>query len=87
MPFAAGQVPIVTENLYLTGPDDNYAEPGTHFRHAGVANAGFLDGHVETWRPVEARPPKSWNAVAGELARKNGIGYLHATSVELYRPN
>jgi prepilin-type N-terminal cleavage/methylation domain-containing protein/prepilin-type processing-associated H-X9-DG protein len=87
MPYLAGQVPIVTENLYLTGPDDNYAEPGTHFRHAGLANVGFLDGHVEAMRQVDAPVPGSWDAVAGALAKKVGVGYLNRTSVELYRPN
>jgi prepilin-type N-terminal cleavage/methylation domain-containing protein/prepilin-type processing-associated H-X9-DG protein len=89
VPYLPGQVPIVTENLYLVGPDDNYAEPGTHFRHGGLANAGFLDGHVEAMRPVKARAgvPASWDSVSGELAVKVGIGYLNATSVGLYRPD
>jgi prepilin-type N-terminal cleavage/methylation domain-containing protein/prepilin-type processing-associated H-X9-DG protein len=87
MPWSAGQAPSVTESLYMTGPDDDYAEPATHFRHGGVANVGFLDGHVEAVRPVGARVPASWNATAGALAKKVGIGYLNGTSVELYRPN
>ena len=86
MPYMAGQVPIVTENLYLTGPDDNYAVPGTHFRHGGLANVGFLDGHVEAMRQVDAPVPASWDSVGGALAKKTGIGYLNRTSVELYRP-
>ena len=87
MPYPPGGEVLVTENLYLTGPDDNYAEPGTHFRHLGVANAGFLDGHVTSIRQVGAKTPASWNDVAGELAKKVGVGYLNATSVEMYRPN
>jgi prepilin-type N-terminal cleavage/methylation domain-containing protein/prepilin-type processing-associated H-X9-DG protein len=86
-PYLPGQLAVVTENLYLVGPDDDYAEPGTHFRHSGTANVGFLDGHVEGMRPVDAGTPASWNALAGELAKKAVIGYLNRSSVEFYRAN
>jgi prepilin-type N-terminal cleavage/methylation domain-containing protein/prepilin-type processing-associated H-X9-DG protein len=87
LPFSSDPVLKVTENLYLNGPDDPYAAPGTHFRHAGVANVGFLDGHVEAMKPVDVPYPASWSADAGALARKTKIGYLHTSSIELYRPN
>ena len=35
-----------TESWYLEPPSDAY--PTTHFRHNGVANVSFLDGHVES---------------------------------------
>jgi prepilin-type processing-associated H-X9-DG protein len=35
-----------TESWYLEPPSDSF--PTTHFRHNGVANVSFLDGHVET---------------------------------------
>jgi prepilin-type N-terminal cleavage/methylation domain-containing protein/prepilin-type processing-associated H-X9-DG protein len=88
LPWSGDPVLKITENLYLNGPDDSFAAPGTHFRHAGVANAGFLDGHVEAIKPVDVPYPASWasNPAAGALARQNKIGYLFPTSVEMYRP-
>ncbi len=76
LPWSGDPVLKVTENLYLQGPDDAYAAPGTHFRHAGVANAGFLDGHVEAMRPVDVPFPASWDAAAGAMAKQNHIGYV-----------
>ena len=87
LPWFGDPILKVTENLYLNGPDDPFAAPGTHFRHAGVANVGYLDGHVEGMKPVDMPYPSSWNAAAGALARLNKVGYLNSTSVELYRPN
>ena len=87
LPWSGDPIMKVTENLYLNGPDDPYAAPGTHFRHAGVANVGYLDGHVEAMKPVDMPYPSSWNAAAGALARQTKIGYLNQSSVELYRPN
>ncbi|MFO0950338.1 MAG: DUF1559 domain-containing protein [Isosphaeraceae bacterium] len=86
LPFGSDTTLKVTENLYLNGPDDAFAAPGSHFRHAGVANTGFLDGHVEALRQVDTPYPSSWNAAAGALARQSRIGYLSPTSVEMYRP-
>lgn len=86
LPWSGDPVLRATENLYLNGPDDAFAAPGSHFRHAGVCNAGFLDGHVEALRPVDRPYPSSWNAQAGALAKSLGISYLHSSSVELYRP-
>ncbi|MGE3817952.1 MAG: DUF1559 domain-containing protein [Isosphaeraceae bacterium] len=86
LPWSGDPVLKATENLYLNGPDDPFAAPGSHFRHMGLCNAGFLDGHVEGLRPVDRPFPASWNASAGALARKLGISYLHPSSVELYRP-
>ncbi len=46
------------ENLYLEPPSSLF--PTSHFRHAGVANMLFLDGHVETQRPARnVLPPSS----------------------------
>jgi prepilin-type N-terminal cleavage/methylation domain-containing protein/prepilin-type processing-associated H-X9-DG protein len=86
LPWAGDPVLKLTENLYLQGPDDAFAAPNTHFRHAGVANAAFLDGHVEAMRPAGVPYPGHWPPAAGELAKKNAIDYLGTTSVDLYRP-
>ncbi len=77
----------LTENLYLQGPQDDYAAPGTHFRHMGVANVGYLDGHVTGVKQVDPPYPKSWSIEAGALARKNKLGYITPSSFEGYRSN
>ena len=53
----------------------------THFRFAGVANVAFLDGHVETRRPVEIAsaapfPQAAWDANKGKF----GLGVLAETT-------
>ena len=40
----------LTENWYLSSPSQQF--PNTHFRHDGVANVCFADGHVETRTPT-----------------------------------
>jgi prepilin-type N-terminal cleavage/methylation domain-containing protein/prepilin-type processing-associated H-X9-DG protein len=85
LPWFGDPVMKVTENLYLQGPDDPWATPGTHFRHDGTANVGFLDGHVEAMRPAAVPLPGSWNAAAGKMAKDANLGYVHPTSVEHYR--
>lgn len=44
------------ENYYLDAPSASY--PNVHFRHSFTANAGFLDGHVESMQ-------RSWIDPAG----------------------
>jgi prepilin-type N-terminal cleavage/methylation domain-containing protein/prepilin-type processing-associated H-X9-DG protein len=78
---------IATENWYVSGPEDPFAEPGTHFRHPGdVANVSFLDGHVDAMTDEFVASPASWSQAANDLRDKLEIGYLSETSVELYRP-
>jgi prepilin-type N-terminal cleavage/methylation domain-containing protein/prepilin-type processing-associated H-X9-DG protein len=86
LPWSGDPVLKLTENLYLQGPNDDFAAPNTHFRHAGTANAAFLDGHVEAMRPAGVPYPGHWPSQAGELARKAMIDYLGTTSIDLYRP-
>ncbi len=87
LPWSGDPVLKATENFYLQGPQDAFAAPNTHFRHAGpTANVSFLDGRVEQ-RPEEFVPsPSHWPAAANDLRRKMKIGYLSAQSVEAYRP-
>jgi prepilin-type processing-associated H-X9-DG protein len=44
-----------TENWYLSAPSAKF--PNTHFRHDGLANVCFADGHVETRSPTMTIPP------------------------------
>jgi prepilin-type N-terminal cleavage/methylation domain-containing protein/prepilin-type processing-associated H-X9-DG protein len=45
----------LTENWFLSCP--SYQFPNTHFRHDGLANVCFADGHVETRTPTNNGPP------------------------------
>jgi prepilin-type processing-associated H-X9-DG protein/prepilin-type N-terminal cleavage/methylation domain-containing protein len=49
----------LTENWYLSSPSQQF--PNVHFRHMGLANVCFADGHVETRSPTINGPP-SWEA-------------------------
>ena len=85
--FTAQPNVIATENWYVSGPEDPYTEPGTHFRHQGdVANVSFLDGHVEAMTEEFVPSPAGWSQAANDLREKVKIGYLSEKSVELYRP-
>ncbi len=85
--YSAAPDVIATENWYFSGPDDLYAEPGTHFRHqGGVANVSFLDGHVEAMSEEHVPSSASWPQEAKDLREELKIGYLSETSIELYRP-
>jgi prepilin-type N-terminal cleavage/methylation domain-containing protein/prepilin-type processing-associated H-X9-DG protein len=86
LPWFGDPILRLTENLYLQGPQDDYAAPGTHFRHEGVANAGYLDGHVTTIAPTDLPYPSSWTEAAGQLAKTNRLGYIDKTSTPVYRP-
>jgi prepilin-type N-terminal cleavage/methylation domain-containing protein/prepilin-type processing-associated H-X9-DG protein len=55
-PFAA-PFDKLTENWYLSAPSQTF--PNVHFRHDGIANVCFADGHVETRTPTQNAPP-SW---------------------------
>jgi prepilin-type N-terminal cleavage/methylation domain-containing protein/prepilin-type processing-associated H-X9-DG protein len=105
LPWSGDPVLKATDNWYVMGPDDgadssgapaplNNAEPCTHFRHTGVANVAYLDGHVEAKTedgeaPIpHAKAPShpGWNQAARDLRRKLKIGYVSKTSVDVYRP-
>jgi prepilin-type processing-associated H-X9-DG protein len=60
----------LTENWYLTAPSQQF--PNVHFRHAGVANVCFADGHVET-RPPTVNGAPSWEDPAGTALRKKEV--------------
>ena len=53
----------------------------THFRHNGVANLSFLDGHVETVTLVYAGPDPSWSALFQQLVQQNNLGFPTTSKV------
>lgn len=62
------------ETWYLEPPSNGF--PNTHFRHNGVANVGFLDGHVEARMKSWVDPP-SWTPVAQvQMMRDKQLGYF-----------
>lgn len=86
LPWSGDPVLKATENFYLTGPKDPFAEPGTHFRHNGpVANTAYLDGHVEARSEVFVASPASYDATANALRENLHIGYLSDQSIYAYR--
>jgi prepilin-type N-terminal cleavage/methylation domain-containing protein/prepilin-type processing-associated H-X9-DG protein len=87
LPWSGDPTLRATENFYLNGPNDDYAAPGTHFRHNGtVANVSYLDGHVEARTEIFVPSPSSWPPEAITLRDKLHIGYVSDTSIEAYRP-
>jgi prepilin-type N-terminal cleavage/methylation domain-containing protein/prepilin-type processing-associated H-X9-DG protein len=59
------------ENWYLSCP--SYQYPNAHFRHDGVANVTFADGHVETRTPVNNGPPPWEDPQATALRVKENV--------------
>ena len=47
----------------------------THFRHSGVANLAFLDGHVETVSPAGVPSDPSWPAGADAYRHLNYLDF------------
>jgi prepilin-type processing-associated H-X9-DG protein len=60
----------LTENWYLSCP--SYQFPNVHFRHDGLANVCFADGHVETRTPTINGPPP-WEDPQATILRKREI--------------
>jgi prepilin-type N-terminal cleavage/methylation domain-containing protein/prepilin-type processing-associated H-X9-DG protein len=86
LPWSGDPVMHFTENFYILGPQDPSAAPFTHFRHGGgVANVGYLDGHVEPRTEEFVASPSSWDQAANNLRQQMKLGYLSANSVDSYR--
>jgi prepilin-type processing-associated H-X9-DG protein len=88
LPWAGDPVLKATENYFVQGPEDYdlYTEPCTHFRHSGVANVSFLDGHVDAQKMASVPRPTYWPPEAIALADRLKIGYVSQQSVDMYRP-
>ena len=82
VPFSA-PFDRLTENWYLSAPSQKF--PNTHFRHDGIANVCFADGHVETRTPTVNGAP-SWEAPDATALRKKEIVWdIGTTDVEFGR--
>ncbi|AMV29011.1 hypothetical protein VT84_31745 [Gemmata sp. SH-PL17] len=70
----------LTENWYLSAPSQGF--PNVHFRHDGIANVCFADGHVETRQPTINGAP-SWEApLATELRKKEIVWDIGTNDIE-----
>jgi prepilin-type processing-associated H-X9-DG protein len=83
------QIPaFVRESLILSKPSDSY--PNVHFRHDGVANVLFVDGHVETMTPVDnplsTNPPDpyGWPQDALDLKKQSQIDDVSSAQTDQY---
>jgi prepilin-type processing-associated H-X9-DG protein len=75
--------PVIEENYYVDPPSNQF--PGVHFRHMGVSNVAFLDGHVETMTPVKnamlmvsPSTPWAWPPLADQFRQQSGVFDLSA---------
>ncbi|MBX6313932.1 MAG: DUF1559 domain-containing protein [Isosphaeraceae bacterium] len=68
--YGPGQAKL-EENLYLEPPSSQY--PTVHFRHMGMANMLFLDGHVEGFRPTRNRLASWWSPAGRDLLEKQHV--------------
>ncbi len=61
----------LTENWYLSAPSQRF--PNVHFRHDGIANVCFADGHVETRTPTINGAPSWENPQATALRTRERV--------------
>lgn len=78
--IAAWSSPPTAQEAYaIAAPYTTLAggpSPTTHFRHTGMANVAFCDGHVELRSEVPFASPSWWGQPALDLQKKLVIGYL-----------
>jgi prepilin-type N-terminal cleavage/methylation domain-containing protein/prepilin-type processing-associated H-X9-DG protein len=79
VPFAA-PFDKLTENWYLAAPSETY--PNVHFRHLGLANVCFADGHAETRTPTDNGPPGWEDPTATALRRRENVWDIGGTDAE-----
>jgi prepilin-type N-terminal cleavage/methylation domain-containing protein/prepilin-type processing-associated H-X9-DG protein len=65
-PWPTG-VPVLIEVPLIEPPSGQY--PSVHFRHTGIANIAFLDGHVEAFTPGTRNPPPPWEPASATALR------------------
>jgi prepilin-type processing-associated H-X9-DG protein len=68
------------ENWFLSAPSQQF--PNTHFRHDGLANVCFADGHVETLTPTINGAPSWEDPAATALRRKEVVWDIGSTDAE-----
>ncbi len=79
VPFSA-PFDKLTENWYLSSPSQQF--PNVHFRHDGLANVCFADGHVETRTPTINGAPSWEDPQATALRTKEIVWDIGTTDAE-----
>jgi prepilin-type N-terminal cleavage/methylation domain-containing protein/prepilin-type processing-associated H-X9-DG protein len=79
VPFSA-PFDRLTENWYLSAPSQQF--PNVHFRHDGIANVCFADGHVETRTPTINGAPSWENPTATLLRKKENVWDIGTNDIE-----
>lgn len=80
--------PFCRESIILSTPSDAY--PNVHFRHSGMANVLFVDGHVEVMSPFQnplpLNPPDpfGWPPAAVALKTRSIIADLSSAATNEY---
>jgi prepilin-type processing-associated H-X9-DG protein len=74
----------LTENWYLSAPIQQYSN--VHFRHSGIANVCFADGHVETRTPTNNGAPSWEDPLATALRKKEIVWDIGSDNVEFGKP-
>ena len=46
-----------------------FQHPAVHFRHNGLANVLWMDGHVEAFSPGTRNAPPSWEPASATVLR------------------
>ncbi len=82
VPFSA-PFDKLTENWFLSAPSQRF--PNTHFRHGGMANVCFADGHVETRTATILGAPSWENPLATALRLREQVWDLGSTDTEFGR--
>jgi prepilin-type processing-associated H-X9-DG protein len=65
-PWPTGN-PILIEVPLIEPPSGSY--PSVHYRHLGVANVLYLDGHVEVNTPGTRNAPPVWEPASANVLR------------------
>ena len=80
-PWPTG-TPVLIEVPLIEPPSGQY--PAVHFRHAGIANVLFLDGHVDGFHPGTRNPAPSWEPAAATVLRDRERLFDIGSSDELW---
>ncbi len=70
----------LAENWYLSAPSQKF--PNVHFRHGGIVNVCFADGHVETRTPTVNGPPSWETALATALRQREQVWDIGSDDAE-----
>jgi len=80
-PWPSGD-PVLIEVPLIEPPSGQY--PSVHFRHEGIANVLWLDGHVAGFSPGTRNKPPSWEPASATVLRDRERLFDIGTTDELW---